>query len=204
MSSQSPRGRFLILDGVDGCGKTTQAGLLATRLGALHLREPGSTSVGEKLRELLLDPEVSMGAGCETLLFAAARRQMLEEIVEPALATGKDVVCERYHSSTFAYQAVAGDLGEQEVLGLLRHWAGAPTPECVVILELDVDQAAARRAERGAEDRIEARGLEYQRRVAQGYRRYAELNDHVALVCATGTPEEVSLRVWSAVQDGNL
>ena len=194
----------MILDGVDGCGKTTQAGLLAERLGALHLREPGSTAVGERLRELLLDPEVKMGAACETLLFTAARRQMLEELVEPALATGRDVVCERFHSSTFAYQAVAGELGEQCVLELLETWAGEPAPVRVVLLELSVEQAEARRQQRGASDRIEARGLEYQRRVAAGYQRYAELKPHARMVPAGGSPEEVAQSVWSALDHGDF
>ncbi|MCL4158697.1 UNVERIFIED_CONTAM: hypothetical protein GTU68_000529, partial [Idotea baltica] len=104
------RGLFLVVDGVDGCGKTTQAGLLAEHLGVdpgLHLREPGSTELGEALRALLLDHQYLIEPAVETLMFAAARRQMLDELVEPALAAGKTVVCERFHPSTFSYQAIA-------------------------------------------------------------------------------------------------
>lgn len=194
----------MILDGVDGCGKTTQARLLAERLEALHLREPGSTAVGERLRALLLDPEVKMGAACETLLFTAARRQMLDELVEPALAAGRDVVCERFHSSTFAYQAVAGQLGEERVLDLLETWAGTPQPDRVILLDLSVEQAEARCQARGASDRIEARGLEYLRRVAAGYHRYAELKPHARRVPADGSPEEVAESVWSALDHGDF
>src|SRR5262245_41964532 len=101
------RGRFVVLDGIDGCGKTTQAARLAEALrrdstGAsshetLHLREPGSTRLGEALRELLLERGLSPSPAVEALLFAAARRQMLDELVEPALSRGAHVVVERFH-----------------------------------------------------------------------------------------------------------
>ena len=129
------RGFFVVLDGVDGCGKSTQAKLLVDSLGAgdvdapLHLREPGSTRAGEGIRRLLLSGEVELLPAAETLLFTAARRQMLEELVAPALAAGRDVVCERFHPSTFAYQAVGGGLDEDEVWTLLEGWAGRPVPD---------------------------------------------------------------------------
>lgn len=193
----APRGRFFVLDGVDGCGKSTQARLLVealerhTRARAplnsvtttpqnlmsqsavpLHLREPGSTELGEKLRALLLGRGRDIAPRVETLLFAAARAQMLAELVEPALALGRHVVCERFHPSTFAYQAVAGGLPEHEVLELLATWAGDPMPDLVILLELSPEAAAERRG-RGT-DRIEDKGLEFQRRVALGYARYPE------------------------------
>ena len=102
------RARFIVLDGVDGCGKSTQARRLVEHLSkvrgveALHLREPGSTRVGERIRELLLSHDHDLDPGVELLLFAAARRQTLRELVAPALAQGRDVVCERFHASTFA------------------------------------------------------------------------------------------------------
>jgi dTMP kinase len=203
------RGRFLVLDGIDGCGKSTQAELLVSalaRLGALaplHLREPGSTAAGERVRALLLDPEIELGPAAEALLLAAARRQMLDELVRPALAAGRDVVCERFHPSTFAYQAVAGGLDEERVLELLEAWAGDPSPDLVVLLELDLDEAAARRAGAPA-DRIEARGRAFQERVAAGYRRWAaraaKSGARVAVVAAAGTPDEVARRVRAEVE----
>src|SRR5688572_11610264 len=105
-----PRGHFFVLDGIDGCGKSTQAARLVAALGsgpagpALHLREPGSTPAGERIRALLLDPETALAPAAQVLLFAAARRQMLEELVAPALQLGRHVVCERFHPSTVAYQ----------------------------------------------------------------------------------------------------
>jgi len=198
------RGRFLVLDGIDGCGKSTQAERLAQSLAARtgrrvqHLREPGSTALGEGLRELLLGREFALFARAETLLFAAARAQMLEELVEPALARGEHVVCERFHPSTFAYQAVAGGLSEDEVLALLRTWAGAPAPDLVLWLDLPLESALARRG--AASDRIERRDLDYQRAVARGYARYAERSRTVTRVDALLAPDAVAAAVLQEVE----
>ena len=198
------RGRFIVLDGVDGCGKSTQARLLVASLarGAahapLHLREPGSTALGEALRELVLGRGRDLDPGVELLLFAAARRQMLRELVAPALRAGRDVVCERFHPSTFAYQAIAGGLGEREVLDLLAAWAGDPAPALVILIEIDPDVAARRRAE--PLDRIEDKGLEFQRRVAAGYRRYAELVPSTVVVSGAGSEGEIAARIAAEVQ----
>ncbi len=198
--------RFLVLDGVDGCGKSTQAELLAARLeretGARvhHLREPGSTPLGEELRGLLLSREQEMGPEVETLLFAAARRQMLDGLVAPALAAGESVVCERFHPSTFAYQAAGGGLDEERVLDLLEAWASHPRPDLELVLDLDPEAAAQRRG--AGSDRIEDRSARFQARVAAGYRRYAERmagSRPVAVVDATGAVEEVAQRVWGEV-----
>jgi len=170
------------------------------RLGPVHLREPGSTALGERLRELLLDGEAEIGPASEVLLFASARRQLLTERVRPALLEGRDVVCERFHPATLAYQAHAGALDFDEVLGLLTEWAGDPKPDLCVILEVDPDRAAARRS--GEEDRIEARGLEYQRRVAEGFKRCVEEISWVVSVDGEAEVDEVARRVMEEVQRG--
>jgi len=198
------RGRFVVLDGVDGCGKTTQATRLAARLAAerrsdpLHLREPGSTAIGERIRAVLLDRDFDVRPDVETLLFCAARAQTLAELVQPALDAGRDVVCERLHASTFAYQAIAGELGEERVLGLLEAWAGTPEPDVTLILDVDVDDAAGRRG--APKDRIEAKGLAFQRRVAEGYRRYAELRPATRVLDARGAADDVAELVWKEVR----
>ncbi|MEO6708590.1 MAG: dTMP kinase [Planctomycetota bacterium] len=195
---------FVVLDGIDGCGKTTQARLLAkalsTRRGreAVHLREPGSTPLGERIRELLLSRELEIAAASETLLFAAARRALLDQRVAPALASGSDVVCERFHASTFAYQSVAGNLDEARVLDLLHTWAGKPAPDLTVILDLEPKTALARRKSPG--DRIEDRGLGFQEAVALGYRRYAKLDPLARLVAADAVEELVAQRVLACLE----
>lgn len=221
------RAGFIVLDGVDGCGKTTQAERLVQRLeslssqasgaglasaqnpsqspspgpaapkAVLHLREPGSTAVGEALRELLLSRDHQLSPSVETLLFVAARRQMLDEIVMPALRAGTHVVCERFHPSTYAYQAVAGALSESAVMDLLRQWASAAMPDRIVLLEVDPERAARRRG--AASDRIEDQGLAYQKLVAQGYRSYAVLAPNVVSIDGEGSPDEVAERVWAKV-----
>jgi dTMP kinase len=197
---------FVVLDGVDGCGKTTQAVRLAETLReegpreTLHLREPGSTRLGEALRGLLLDPEREMSPAVETLLFAAARRQMLDEIVAPALARGASVVVERFHASTFAYQVAAGGLAEEDVLRLLDRFAGSPRPDLVLVLDLPPEIARERASSRASSDRIEAKGLEFQRKVAQGFRRYAELAQDVVLLDARGSEDAVAERILEEVR----
>jgi dTMP kinase len=164
----------------------------------LHLREPGSTALGEKLRTLLLSRGPHITPRVETLLFAAARAQMLAELVEPALAAGRHVVCERFHPSTFAYQAVAGGLPEREVLDLLELWAGTPKPDLVIVLALPPEVAARRRGR--STDRIEDKGLEFQRRVAQGYARYAELATNCVTIDGARDEDAVALDVLAEVR----
>lgn len=207
LNQNGPRGRFFVLDGVDGCGKSTQAALLCERLDAagqepaLHLREPGGTQLGEALRGLLLSREFEIEAGVESLLFCASRAQMLSEQVEPALAAGRHVVCERGNPSTFAYQCAAGELDEKQVLALLGTWAGSPEPTLEILLGVDVGRAGERRGASG--DRIEDKGLEFQAAVALGYERYFELSDgasRVLKVSGEGSAEDVAELVWKEAQ----
>lgn len=210
---------FVVLDGVDGCGKSTQAARLAAALSqrrgrpALHVREPGSTPLGERIREILLSRELEIAAPSEALLFTAARRALLDQRIGPALAEGRDVVCERFHASTFAYQAAAGGVQAEKLLALLHTWAGAPAPDATLILELDVRTAAARRSGRVspsghagpdaklAGDRIEDRGLAFQESVARGYREYARLDPRAHLVDAVGAEDEVHARVLAKLDE---
>lgn len=199
----SVRAPFIVLDGVDGCGKSTQAARLVEALGergfdeVLHLREPGSTSLGEGLRSLLLSREHRPSPEVEVLMFAASRRQTLDELVGPALERGAAVVCERFHASTFAYQGFAGDVGEDRVMEVLLGWANDPEPDLTLVLDLPPGAASERRGE--ARDRIEDKGLTFQERVAEGYRRYVERSSHARLVDGAGTPEEVERRVLEEV-----
>lgn len=198
---------FVVLDGVDGSGKSTQARRLhaalaveaaaAGRPAPALLREPGTTPVGERIRALLLDPALAIGAHAEVLLFAAARRESLQQVIAPALAEGRDVVCDRFHPSTFAYQGVAGEVGEDAVLALLDAWAGAPSPTLELVLDIEPALAAARRGR--AADRIEAKGLAFQERVARGYRRYVERTPRAVLLDGAADEDTVARRVCAEV-----
>ncbi len=205
---------FAVLDGMDGCGKTTQAARLVEGLARLrgdgaqaplHLREPGSTVAGERIRGLVLDPEVELGPGALALLFAAARRETLEQLVAPAIAQGRDVVIERFHASTFAYQGGAG-VSDDDLLELLHGWAGDPRPTVELVLEIAPEDSFARAMARdgGGSDRFESRGLEFQRRVAAGMHRYVERAPLAVGIDGHGTEDEVAARVLAAVLESAM
>lgn len=200
------RGRFVVLEGMDGCGKSTQARRLVERLRALgrtvvHTREPGGTPAGERIRALLLDPALGeVDALTEVLLYQAARRQLVTQVVRPALARGEVVVCERWHYATQAYQGAAGGASPDDVRTSSRLATGGLEPDRAVLLDLD-DAGAQARMQR-ERDRIEARGEGYRARVAAGFRALFAANPgRMRVVPACGTPEEVEARVWEAVRD---
>ncbi|MDG1491165.1 MAG: dTMP kinase [Planctomycetota bacterium] len=209
---------FVVLDGVDGCGKTTQAARLAASLaaqrpaggeGSLHLREPGSTTAGERIRELVLAPDLELGRGTLAMLFAAARRETLEQLVAPAMAAGRDVVIERFHASTYAYQGssqleggeAASPFSDEGLLSLLRTWSGAPVPDVEVILDLPPTVAFERASARdgGPRDRFEARGVSFQEGVSAAMRDYASRVPTAVVVDGAGSEDEVAARVLGAV-----
>ena len=193
-------GRLIALEGIDGCGKSTQARLLADRLGALLTFEPGATALGVSLRALLLDPErPAVAERSEALLMAADRAEHVAEVVRPALQRGEWVVTDRFSASTLAYQGYGRgiDLGE---LALLTEWAtGGLAPDLTVLVAVDPTVGLVRR--RGSvEDRMEAVGDGFGQRVAEGYRRLAEQGDTPWLVVdGHRTIDEVAELVWTGV-----
>lgn len=201
------RGLFITLEGADGCGKSTQAAILADRIAAtgrevVRLREPGGTAVSEKIRALVLDPENSeMAPECELLLFEASRAQLVRQVIEPALARGAVVVCDRFYDSTFAYQAAGRSLAEQTIRAANALGSCGVDPDHTLVLDMDTDAALARATRDGA-DRMEAGGVAFQRRVREGYLRLvAEEPRRVRRVDATGTVEEVAGRLADALAD---
>jgi dTMP kinase len=209
-SSTRP-GLFVTLEGIDKSGKTTQAALLrdglrrrGLRVGydghpGETLREPGGTPLGEEVRELLLHRRHDVGGETEALLYAAARAQLVADVIRPSLAAGWLVVLDRYIDSSLAYQGVGRGLGMEAVVALNAVATGSLDegplwPDVTLVLDLD-PLAAARRAG-GSPDRIEREGLELQRRVAAGYgeiaRRYPQ---RVHLLDATQPPEAIAAAV---------
>jgi dTMP kinase len=183
----SGRGRFIAFEGGEGTGKSTQAALLAERLGALLTREPGGTGLGEHLRDLVLAPDgVAVGERAEALLFAAARAQHVEEIIRPALESGRHVVTDRFLHSSVAYQGYGRGLPPAEIVDLSR-WAGdGLVPDLVVLLEVPPDVAAQRLAR--PLDRLESTGRAFHERVRAGFRTMAE-NDPGRWVVLDGDRE---------------
>ena len=200
----NPNRRFVALEGIDGSGKTTQAALLADaleRAGAtvVRAREPGGTPLGEALRAVLLESAPGdIGAVAEMHLFAAARAQLVERVIAPALAAGRWVVADRFVHSSLAYQGVARGLGVERVLAANAAAVERHMPALTVIVAVDGATAAARRC--AGPDRIEAEGDGFQDRVAAGYREVARrFPARVRVVDGRGGPDEVHARVMAEV-----
>lgn len=204
----TPRGRFITLEGIDGCGKSTQSQLLMAALRnagyeVLHLREPGGVKISEKIRALLLDPSnKEMGDVCELLLYEAARAQLVHEVVAPALAAGTTVVCDRFYDSTTAYQGYADGLDLRTVAQANALAIDGHRPDLTLVFDIDPQAAHARRAGRdGGEDRLEAKGLEFQGKVAGGFRAIAAAEPgRVKLIDASEDIAHVYLRTIGEVR----
>jgi dTMP kinase len=208
-------GRFITFEGIEGTGKTTQIDRLARRLregGAevVVTREPGGTALGRELRALLLQPSSEpMSPLAELLLYVADRAQHLTEVVEPALARGAVVLCDRYKEATLAYQGYGRALGTDRVHALHRHAPLDRVPDRTVVLELDPAEAVARATRRNdeqdltaTEGRFEQERLAFHRRVREGYRALAAAEpDRIRIVDSRGDVDEVERRVLDAVRD---
>jgi dTMP kinase len=189
---------FVTFEGVDGSGKSTQAVLLAKALRAegrevVTSREPGGTILGERIRELLLG-DGSIGPWAEAALFAAARAQLVEEVIRPALARGADVVCDRFLDSSLAYQGIARGLGADAVFELNRLALDGLLPDRTFLLLVPPGEAALRA--RGLPDRIESEGRAFLERVDRAYRDLAlAFPERVVALDATGSPDDVARRI---------
>ena len=196
-----PRGRLVALEGIDGCGKSTQARLLADRLGAVSTFEPGATPLGSSLRTLLLAPDGDpVAPRAEALLMAADRAQHVTAVITPALEAGRWVVTDRYAPSTIAYQGYGRGLDRSALEDLVGWATGGLRPDLTVLFDLPVEVAASRRLG-GGDDRMEAEGLAFLRRVADGYLELAgERRDPWLVVDATAPVEDVAATVWDAIE----
>jgi dTMP kinase len=194
----APRGRLIALEGIDGCGKSTQARILADRLDAVLTFEPGATPLGASLRTLLLDRDgAAVSPRAEALLMAADRAQHVAEVVVPALEAGRWVVTDRYAASTLAYQGSGRGLDRGELAALVAWATGDLRPDLTVLLDLPVEVATRRRG--GEDDRMEGEGHAFQQRVADGYRELAAAGgDGWLVVDATGPVESIA----SIIRDG--
>lgn len=200
---------FITFEGIDRSGKTTQAAMLAEALGpdTLLLREPGGTDMAERVRELLKDPALEMGEAAELLLFNAARSDLVNRVVMPALEAGRDIVCDRFIDSTAAYQGVGRGLGLDVVEELTALVVGSCLPDVTIFLRVDPGRAHARGAERLAagredgSDRFEAAGIEFQSAVAAAYDEIAARHpERIAVLDGDGEPDAVHRRVLEALE----
>ncbi len=197
-------GRLYVIDGPDGAGKTTQAARVAAYLRergreVLVLREPGGTPVGEAIRDVLLDPDTDLTATAEMVLYQAARAQLVEAVVRPALEAGTDIVLDRFTYSTVAYQAFGLGLDADAVRQVAEVVTGGLRPERVFILDLDPETGLERL--QGDRDRIEGRPLDFHRRVREGFLAEAErLGEDAVVVDATRSVDDVTHTILSRVE----
>ena len=194
------RGLFVTFEGIDRSGKTTQARLLCEALGheALAVREPGGTEAGERLREILKDPAVALTAQTEALLFAAARAELVEQVIRPALDDGRIVVSDRFLDSSLAYQGGARGLGIDEVERINRFATGGLRPDLTFLLEISPGAAVGRA---GESDRFEGEGEGLQREVLAAYEELAAADPgRWRSIDADRPPEQVHADVLAAVE----
>lgn len=196
------RGRFLVLEGGEGAGKTTQASLLAAwldGLGVPHVltREPGGTDVGEAIRSLVLGrTDLEVPPLSELFLILAARAAFVEKVVRPALDAGKVVVADRFALSTLAYQGYGRGLPLDQIRAANRVATGGLEPDLYLVLDVEVERGAARQLDQGKEpDRMEGAGAAFLRRVREGYLELARGEARVRMLPGTGSAEEVHRRI---------
>lgn len=205
-SGAGVRGRFIVFEGIEGSGKTTQKELLVEWLevrGVPYVvtREPGGTAVGEGVRNLLLHGD-HVDARAELLLYLAARAQLMEETVRPALAAGKIVVTDRFELSTFAYQGAGRELPIERVRLLNEFATSGLRPDLTIVLDLPRSEALRRlRARAGRTDRIERAGGEFHDRVAASYASLIQSEPGVEAVDGTNRPDLVHRSVVRLLQE---
>ena len=188
------RGKYIAFEGWEASGKSTQARLLSQRLDAVLTREPGGTALGLAIRDLLLGNGPAPTERAEALLFAADRAQHLAEIVEPALAEGRDVITDRSYGSTLAYQGYGRGQSIEELMRLVEWTSGGLLPDLVVLLTVAVDTADGRLGDQ--RDRMESEDGDFATRVVEGFTALAEADpDRWVVVDGAGSIEEVAARV---------
>ena len=202
------KGIFITFEGIDGCGKSTQLNmtkewLINSGYDVLQIREPGGTVVGEKIRGILLDKKNdSMVPLAELLLYGAARAQITEEVIKPALLEGKVVISDRFFDSTYAYQGHARELGDELVNNLNLVATNNLEPDVTILLDIDPNEALKRRLGRGEEeDRLEALGTSFQEKVREGYLKLAGNVSRVKVTDASKTPDEIQAQIRSYISE---
>ena len=202
------KGAFITLEGVEGCGKTTQVRLLRERLESqgrrvVCTREPGGTPIAEAIRGVLLDPRnTAMSPTAELLLYEAARAQHVDEFIQPNLQSGAIVLCDRFADSTTAYQGAGRSIEQETVLLLHRVATRGTWPDLTLVIDLPAEQGLARCARSQAKDRMEQEPLVFHEAVRSAFLQLAEREpERVKVVDGRGTVEEVASKIGALVRD---
>jgi dTMP kinase len=197
------RGRLLALEGIDGCGKSTQARAVAGALGAMLTHEPGATPVGKALRSILLDRDApALSLRTEALLMASDRAEHVATVLEPALAAGHWVVSDRYSGSTIAYQGYGRGLAPDELDAVVRFATGGLVADLSILVDVEVEVAARRLETQRATDRLERLGAGFAARVREGFLTQAVADpEHWVVVDGTEDEETLTTHIVAAVRE---
>ena len=205
------KGKFITFEGCEGVGKSRQIHLLEEYLKKNSVkyfltREPGGTPVSEQIRSVILDGKnVEMSDGCEALLYAAARVQLLEQEIKPRLERGELVLCDRYIDSSLAYQGYARGLGVEFIEKINDYAIQNFMPDYTLFLNLPPEQAFLRKGGVDKSDRLELSGMEFHKKVYEGYlalsKRY---NDRFIVIDASGEKEETHLKIINALKEKGI
>lgn len=200
-------GIFITMEGPDGSGKSTQIELLKQYLehkgfDIVIAREPGGTAISEVIRKVILDPaHKEMSHMTELLLYAAARAQLVSQVIEPALLDGKAVICDRFVESSAVYQGIGRGLGVDTVYEVNNYALGDVKPKLTIFMDLDAEDGIKRKKEQAELDRMELEDMTFHRRVVEGYRKLATLYpERIVPIDATMSVEEIHSRIVDEVE----
>lgn len=191
------KGMFITFEGPDGSGKTTQINMLMEHLKnngfqVVYTREPGGTKISEKIRDIILDNENSeMSATCEALLYAASRAQHVEELIRPALSSGKVVICDRFVESSVVYQGIGRGLGDNKVRNINDFAINGVQPDLTIMLMIPYEEGLKRKKNQRDLDRLENSGDDFHRKVYYAYVKLAEKCDKIKVINGDRQKEEV-------------
>lgn len=204
------RGKFVTIEGCEGSGKSTQIKMLSEYLDGqgvdyIITREPGGSVISEDIRRIILNGKYTqMCAECEALLYAAARVQHLKEIVEPALAAGKLVICDRYVDSSFAYQGYARGLGEEFIANINDFALREYCPDLTLFLDISPKEAFERKHGADEDDRMEQMGLDFHEKVYAGYRALLKKHPRICPVYCKKTKFDTAENIRAALRDKGI
>lgn len=199
------KGYFITFEGVEGSGKSTQIGLLADSLGkkgrpVVRTREPGGTKLGDGIRSLLLDSKnLEIDSKTELFLYLASRAQHLKEVILPALAQGKVVLCDRFTDATLVYQGDGRGLPEREVAQIAHFASGGLQPDLTLLLDIDVKKGLSRLKGRDEINRLDQETVDFHQAVRAGYLRLAERARRIRVISADASREEISAKIMEEV-----
>lgn len=202
------QGLFISMEGPDGAGKSTQIELLRRYLAdkgyeIVITREPGGTVISEAIRQLILNKEyVEMCPNTELLLYAAARAQLVNEVIRPSLEAGKAVICDRFVESSVVYQGIARGMGIETVYAVNEYALEGLRPQLTFFLDLDAEEGLRRKKKQAELDRMEAAGLEFHQKVTEGYRMLAEREkERIMRISATLPQEDIHAKIVLAIEE---